>query len=131
MGHSVLVVDDETDLLKTYERLLQRRGYQVIAVGTRREGLVVVQSMPLRLVVADVKLPDGDGLDIVRAARVAAPPPPVIVVTGFASDTNRRHALEAGAMAYLPKPFSVSSFTALVERLTGPRLDQGLPGGAA
>ena len=131
MADSVLVVDDETDFLKTYERLLQRRGYQVVAVSTRREGLVVVQSRPLRLVVADVKLPDGDGLDIVRAARVAAPPPAVIVVTGFASDANRRQALEAGATAYLPKPFSVSSFTELVDRLATPPPGREHPGGTA
>ena len=131
MAHSVLVVDDEADLLKTYERLLHRRGYQVVAVGTRREGLVVIRSRPLTLVVADVKLPDGDGLDIVRAARAIAAPPPVIVVTGFASDTNRQQAIEAGATAYLPKPFAVSAFTELVERLAALRPDEGLPGGLA
>lgn len=131
MADSVLVVDDEGDFLKTYERLLQRRGYQVVAVGTRREALGIVQSRALSLIIADVRLPDGDGLDVVRAARAAAAPPPVIVVTGFTSAASRQEALAAGATAYLAKPFSVSTFTALVERLATPHPDGGLRGGAA
>jgi DNA-binding response OmpR family regulator len=131
MVDSVLVVDDETDFLKTYERLLRRRGYMVIAVATRSEALDVVRSTPLGLVIADVKLPDGDGLDIVREARAAPVPPPIIVVTGFASDANQQQALEAGASAYLAKPFSVSTFTTLVDRLAAPRTDRNREGGIA
>lgn len=131
MADAVLVVDDEADLLMTYRRLLQRRGYVVITVSTRTDAMAVVRSNPLGLVIADLKLPDGDGLDIVRAARAAPSPPPVIVVTGFASDAGQQEALAAGATAYLSKPFSVSSFTGLVERLTVPRVDGSQRGGAA
>lgn len=131
MADAVLVVDDEADLLMTYRRLLQRRGYAVITVSTRTDAMAVVRSTPLGLVIADLKLPDGDGLDIVRAARAAPSAPPVIVVTGFASDASQQEALAAGATAYLSKPFSVSSFTGVVERLTVSRVDGSQRGGAA
>jgi DNA-binding response OmpR family regulator len=116
VARPILVVDDEADLAATYERLLRRRGYRAIAVGTRREGLLAVQAAPFALVVADLRLPDGDGLDVVRAARQAPTPAPVIVVTAFLSQANHRAALAAGASACLAKPFDTATFLALVER---------------
>lgn len=121
MDPVILVVDDEDDLTATYERLLRRRGYQVIRAGTRLKALRAVESEPLHLVVADLRLPDGDGLDVVRAARATRAPPPVIVVTGFPSETTRTRAIQAGASAYLDKPFSISTFTDLVDALLARR----------
>lgn len=116
MEPTILVVDDEADLLSTYRRLLRRLGHPVIAAATRREALDVIRSQPLSLVIADLRLSDGDGLDVVRAARTAQKPPPVIVVTGYASETSRTHALAAGASAYVAKPFSISGFADLVRK---------------
>jgi DNA-binding response OmpR family regulator len=120
MSSTILVVDDEPDLAATYERLLKRMGYRVIPTGTRRGALDVLHSERLVLVVADLRLPDGDGLDVVRTARAAVPPPPVIVVTAAPSPADRRLALEAGAAAYLGKPFGIPSFMELVTRLATP-----------
>ena len=112
----ILVVDDEPDLVATYERLLQRKGYRVVSAGSCRDGLVVVEREPLALVLTDMRLPDGDGLDIVRAARCTAPSPtPSLVVTGFASETGRSAALAAGASGYLAKPFGAAALLSLVQ----------------
>jgi len=73
----------------------------------------VMRTTRLSLVISDVRLPDGDGLDIVRAAR-SSTPTPVVVVTGFPSEPGRRSALAAGASAYLAKPFSTADFSALI-----------------
>jgi DNA-binding response OmpR family regulator len=118
-SRSVLVVEDEADLVATYERLLRRQGCRVVATGTRREALVAIRDERFALVVADLRLPDGDGLDVVRAARASPIPPPVIVVTGFGSEATRHAALVAGASAYLRKPFSVSEFSRVVETALG------------
>src|SRR5438094_6701431 len=74
MDRAILVVDDEADLAATYERLLRRQGYRVVSAGTLQAGLRVIETEPLRLVIADLRLPDGDGLDVVRAARAAPAP---------------------------------------------------------
>lgn len=66
------------------------------------------------LIISDLKLPDGDGLAVVRAARERLHPPPVIVVTGFPSDETRRKALAEGATALLPKPFGTVALVAAV-----------------
>lgn len=116
MTPAILAVDDERDLLVSYERLLGRSGYRVIGSSTRHEGLAVIARERLALVISDLRLPDGDGLDIVHAACRAPAPVPVIVVTGFASEASRLAALGAGAAAYLAKPFAASELAALVAR---------------
>ena len=115
----VLVVDDEADMRVSYERLLRRMGYAVVSVDCRRQGLDVIDTQPLTLVVADLKLRDGSGLDVVAAARSAARSVPAIVVTGFLSAESRRAAIEAGAAGFLAKPFTAADFVALVRRAIG------------
>lgn len=114
MNPVVLVVDDETDLVATYERLLRHQGCSMTATGTVRDGLAALGARRFALIIADVRLPDGSGVDLVRAARGLADAPPVIVVTGFASPQTRREALDAGATAYLAKPFSTPVLASLI-----------------
>lgn len=113
MNH-ILVVEDEPDLLVTYERLLRREGYRVITTGSRAEALHLVQAAQLRLVITDLRLPDGDALDIIRTARALTPPVPVIVVTAFASGAAREAARASGAKAFLAKPFVASALLRMV-----------------
>jgi CheY-like chemotaxis protein len=115
-GGPVLVVDDEVDFVANYERLLRRRGYQVISAGSRGAGLMLIEREPLALVITDLRLPDGDGLDLVRAARRTPTPTPAIVATGFTAEPTRLAALAAGASAYLAKPFAASALLSLVEQ---------------
>jgi DNA-binding response OmpR family regulator len=120
--NAILIVDDEADLVTTYERLLRRRGYRVVSAGSCRDGLLVVEREPLALVVTDLRLADGDGLDIVRAARRTTPSPtPSLVVTGFASEASRAASLAAGASGYLAKPFTASALSSLVESMLSGR----------
>jgi DNA-binding response OmpR family regulator len=116
----VLVVDDEADFLATYVRLLRRQGYEVTTVSSRATALAAVARERPSLVISDLRLPDGDGLDVVRAARSGTNPSPVIVVTGFPSEEQRRAALAAGASAFLAKPFAAAGLLAAVRSsLTG------------
>jgi DNA-binding response OmpR family regulator len=108
IGKRVLVVDDEADFLATYERLLRRQGYEVVTATSRAAGLAAVARERLDLVISDLRLPDGDGLDVVRAARRVPDPPPVIVITGYPSDETRRAAAAAGATAFFAKPFAAA-----------------------
>jgi CheY-like chemotaxis protein len=117
MDHTILVVDDEADFVATYRRLLGRPGYRVIAAGTVQEAVARLRAEPPDLVVSDLRLPDGDGLEIVRAARALPDPPPVVVVTGFGSEQSRRAATAAGASAYVTKPFSLPALVKLTDDL--------------
>jgi DNA-binding NtrC family response regulator len=110
----VLVVDDEVDFLTTYERLLRREGLAVIAASSVAGALEAIERDLLDLIISDLKLPDGDGLAVVRAAQRHKRPLPVIVVTGFPSDETRRTALAEGASAFFPKPFAAAALLAAV-----------------
>jgi DNA-binding response OmpR family regulator len=113
----ILIVEDEIDLRNTYERVLRRLNFDVIAVEQATEGLRIAESRPIRLVITDLKLPDMDGIALVRALHACADPPPIIVASGLDSGATRRAALEAGAIAYLTKPFSVATLTAKVQQI--------------
>jgi len=118
-SRAVLVVEDEADLVVTYERILRRQGYRVVSTGSREAGLAALQAEQPGLLIADLKLPDGDGLDVVRAARALSTPTLVIVVTGFASNASRDAALAAGASAVLAKPFSTDALMKLIQSVLG------------
>jgi CheY-like chemotaxis protein len=115
----ILIVEDEVDLAATCVRLLRRSGYAVVAVGSRAAALAALGDAPPAVLVSDVRLPDGDGLDVVRAAAGMQPSVPAVVMTGRASEAGRVAARDAGAVAYLPKPFTSESFARHVERALG------------
>ena len=114
---TVLVVEDEADLLDTYRRLLGRDGFRAVTASTREAGFQALEGERFAAVIIDVRLPDGDGLDVVRRVRESAASPPAIVVTGFASKHVRAAALAAGAAAFFAKPFEVIALASCVRGL--------------
>jgi DNA-binding response OmpR family regulator len=118
MTPSILIVEDEPDLAATCQRLLGRRGWRVVTVGTREGGLAALAGAPQpTLAIVDRRLPDGDGFDVLRAARAAGTP--VIMVTGFGSPGVRQASLDEGATAFLAKPFSAQDLLDLVHSIAG------------
>jgi two-component system OmpR family response regulator len=117
MRPAILVVDDEAEFLNTYRRLFSRLGFRVVVAASRAAALAALAAETFVLVIADLRLPDGDGLDIVRAARATPRPTPAIVVSGFASDEARKAALEAGAAHVFAKPFQAAALAARVREL--------------
>lgn len=114
----VLVVDDDAMVRQVLEAYLMRRGHVTKVVGTRAEALRAVQAEPFDVVVTDVLLPDGDGIDLIN--RMAALPfkGRIIAVTGggryFGPEFFRRVANALGAMV-LQKPFGAEAFLNAVE----------------
>ncbi|HET7343785.1 MAG TPA: response regulator [Methylomirabilota bacterium] len=111
----ILIIEDEEDFRTTYERLLRRRHHEVITVERGAEGLRVAESEHPCLVVTDLKLPDIDGVAVIRALHDRPEAPPIIAVSGMTTAATRRAALEAGAAAYLPKPFSAAQFIEAID----------------
>lgn len=115
---TILVVEDERDLAVTCERLLRRVGWRVVTAGTREEALLALAGTPHpALAIVDRQLPDGDGLDVLRAALAVGTP--VIMVTGYGSAATRRLTLDEGAAGFLAKPFSSNELLALVRTVAG------------
>ena len=122
MSPRLLVVDDEPDLRTLYELTLLREGYDVESAGTVEEGwarLVEAGRDGFRLVITDMRLPDGTGLDLLRRMDEAGRHEKAIVITAYGSPENAVEALKAGAYDYLTKPVDLRQFRAAVASALG------------
>jgi DNA-binding NtrC family response regulator len=102
----VLIVDDERNIQVSVSRALTLEGYAAETAGSGREALEKIASLPVDLVLLDVKLPDMDGLAVLEKARQARPGLPVAVMSGQGSIETVRQAFLLGAFDYLEKPIA-------------------------
>jgi two-component system OmpR family response regulator len=101
----ILVVDDDAQIRQLAAKLLREHGHRVSVARDGREMWQVLDSTAINLVILDVMLPGGNGLDLCRELR-ARTQLPIIMVTALGSDTDRIVGLEIGADDYLAKPFN-------------------------
>lgn len=117
----VLVVDDDPGLAEVIELLLTQEGYAGERAGSVREALESLAAAEPDLVVTDLKLPDGTGLDVVERVRRERPDLPVIMITSYSSLESAIGALRAGATDYLIKPFQNEEFLHAIDRALNER----------
>jgi two-component system OmpR family response regulator len=110
----ILVVDDDREIRTLLGRYLDGQGFRVSMAADRRECEHKLASGQFDLMVLDVMLPDGSGLDICRALRDHHPHVPVILLTALKEDVDRIIGLELGADDYLGKPFNPRELTARI-----------------
>jgi two-component system response regulator AtoC len=113
----VLVIDDNAAFRESIGLCLEERGFEVEAARSAEEGLRAACGDPPRLILLDVKLPDGSGLSVLRELRRREVPAPVVVMTGFPSSDTAIDALRMGASDYLSKPVHPDILVALAQRL--------------
>jgi DNA-binding NtrC family response regulator len=100
----LLVVDDEPGILRLIDRFAHKIGYEVTTAGSGREAFVKLQSEKAAVALVDLRMPDVDGLEVLRGIRAADPDCQVILMTGHASIDTAIDAIKLGAMDYLSKP---------------------------
>lgn len=110
----LLVVDDEPDLRTLYELTLLKIGYQVDSAGDLHEARECLSRQRYDVLITDMRLPDGLGLDLVREIQHQQRPEKSIVVTAYGSADNAVEALKAGAFDYLTKPVDLAQFRTAV-----------------
>ncbi len=116
---SLLVVDDEPDLRTLYELTLLREGYDIDTAGSVEDALACLESRSYSLLITDMRLPDGTGLDLLRRLDDAGRREKAIVITAYGSAENAVEALKAGAYDYLTKPVDLKQFRAIVASALG------------
>jgi two-component system response regulator PilR (NtrC family) len=115
----LLVVDDEPDLRTLYELTLLREGYDVESAESVEEAWASLSVQKFNLVITDMRLPDGNGLDLLRRLEEAGRSERGVVITAYGSAENAVEALKAGAYDYLTKPVDLRQFRAVVASALG------------
>ncbi|MBS0448256.1 MAG: sigma-54-dependent Fis family transcriptional regulator [Proteobacteria bacterium] len=116
---SVLVIDDEPDLRTLYELTLLREGYDIETAGTVQDALLHLKDRVYSVVITDMRLPDGSGLDVLRWLEENGRREKAIVITAYGSAENAVEALKAGAYDYLTKPVDLKQFRTVVASALG------------
>jgi DNA-binding NtrC family response regulator len=114
----VLVVDDERTVCNGVEKILSRRGHSVEQACSVAEAVGLLErNHPFDMILADLMMPQAGGLDMVRVARERWPGVPVLIMTGYATIGSAIEATRAGAVGYLPKPFTPDELESALERV--------------
>ena len=120
-GPRLLVVDDEPDLRTLYELTLVREGYDVECAGSVEEAWGMLSQAGYQLLITDMRLPDGSGLDLLHRLEAAGRGEKAVIITAYGSPENAVEALKAGAYDYLTKPVDLKQFRAVVASALGGR----------
>jgi two-component system response regulator PilR (NtrC family) len=112
----ILVVDDERSMQEFLEIFLRGEGYEVATAGDVPSARAMLENDDFDVVISDIQMPGGSGLDLLHAARDASPDAIVIMMTAYASTETAITAMKEGAYDYLTKPFRVDEIRLVVEK---------------
>jgi len=117
--HTVLVVEDTQDIVMGLKDLLEHDGYAVTVAGTCASAIEHVRTQHVNAILLDLTLPDGDGLEVMKAAHSLDPTLPVIIVTANTSPDKTVGSLTRGAFNYLIKPYNKEELRQTLRRAIG------------
>ena len=112
----ILLVEDKESLRRVLRLTLEHAGYSVTEAADAREAINEIGRVPHKVVLTDLRMPNGSGLDVLRAARSADGDVPVIVMTAYGSIDEAVQAMKDGAHDFLQKPVDSNHLLLLVER---------------
>lgn len=113
----ILLVEDEATLAIPLTDALQEHGHEVTHIADGAAALAWLNSNLVDIVVSDIRLPHGDGMQILQRARQQQPPAEVLIMTGYATVEQAVDALQEGAYSYLEKPFTTDSFLVNINKM--------------
>lgn len=116
---TLLLVDDDVPFLTRLARAMETRGYEVTTASTIREGKEQARAKKPGFAVVDLRLEDGNGLDVVAAVQDARPEARIVVLTGYGNIATAVAAVKLGAVDYLAKPSDADAIEAALLAKTG------------
>jgi two-component system response regulator GlrR len=102
----LLIVDDDLSILRVLKMRLESEGYQVEVASEIEEAKALAVRNEYELAILDLKLPGGNGIDLMKSIHQVDPELPVIILTAYATIESAVEAMKAGAYKYLKKPFN-------------------------
>ncbi len=117
MHRKILIVDDEPIVRDVLLEFLTLLHFQTENAGDGKSGLLALQKTSYGAAFADIRMPGMDGIEFLKNSRRIRPDLPVIIITGHGCDQTRKEAMDAGAFAYLRKPFRFHHIRDIMGRL--------------
>ena len=117
----ILIVEDDPRVASLLQRQLEQAGYESVLAGTGVAALQVAETIPLALVILDVKLPEMSGFEVCRRLRQLYHPwaLPVLMLTGLVQPLDQLRGFAHGADAYVTKPYTWDALRSTIEHLLG------------
>lgn len=112
----ILIVEDDLPMRQMCTKLFQRKGYDAIGVGSGKEALFKLEEKESQVVLADLKMPGMDGIELLKAIKARHFKCEVILMTGYGTIQNAVEAMKLGAFDYITKPFDNNDLVKIVER---------------
>lgn len=116
MKPSILIVDDDEVMRESLSDVLERRGYEVFSVSSGNGVLPIIQKNIIDLVLLDMKLPDADGIEILKKIKEFDTDILIIMMTAYSDVETAVSAMKSGAYHYINKPFELEELTLLIEK---------------
>lgn len=113
---TILIIDDDDQLRKSFEKLLSSEGYRVVTAASGEAGVKMVENELPDLVILDVRLPGMNGLETFKVIHKLAPKLQVIIVTAFGTTDTAIEATKMGAYDYIIKPFDIPEMLSIISR---------------
>jgi two-component system response regulator RegA len=108
---SLLLLDDDEPFLRRLAKAMEKRGFEVETAGSVAEGRAIATARPPAYAVCDLRLEDGNGLDVVEVIRERRPEARIVVLTGYGAIATAVAAVKIGATDYLSKPADANDIT--------------------
>jgi DNA-binding NtrC family response regulator len=116
MKPSILIVDDDGVMQETLSGVLRKRGYEIFSVGSGNEALSMIKKNVIDLILLDMRLPDIDGLEVLKKIKEFDTEILVIMMTAFSDVQTAVLAMKSGAYDYINKPFELDELKLLIEK---------------
>jgi DNA-binding NtrC family response regulator len=116
-GASIMVIDDEPLMRMTVQDALAAEGFGVMTAETGRKGIDLFKNKHVDVLITDLRLPDMDGIEILKEVKAVNPAIQVILITGFGSIDSAVNAMKEGASDYLTKPFAMDELLLIIKRI--------------
>ena len=112
----ILIVDDEPDMLSSCQKLLSRSGYSVETAGSGRDALKILREEKFDLILTDLKMPEVDGMEVLKRSKKQSPDSAVLVFTGYGTIQDAVMAMKNGASDFITKPFTPDHLLLAIEK---------------
>jgi len=116
MKPSILIVDDDGVMQETLSDVLKKRGYEIFSVGSGNGALSIIKKNVIDLILLDMRLPDIDGLEVLKKIKESDTEILVIMMTAFSDVQTAVSAMKSGAYDYINKPFELEELKLLIEK---------------